>query len=86
MTRSGIRILRLYGSDQQYGHEYHRRTTRTALRRCAFTARERSGNLIQNSTFYNDTYMREAYVFTGTVWSVVVAHGGVGEQHDRLAA
>ncbi len=35
-----------------------------------------SGNLIQNSTFYNDTYMREAYVFTGSVWSVVVAHGG----------
>jgi len=33
-------------------------------------------NLIQNSTFYNDTYMREAYVFTGSVWSVVVAHGG----------
>ena len=35
-----------------------------------------TGNLIQNSTFYNDTYMREAYVFTGSVWSVVVAHGG----------
>ena len=35
-----------------------------------------SGNLIQNSTFYNDTYMREAYVFTGSVWAVVVAHGG----------
>jgi hypothetical protein len=35
-----------------------------------------SGNLIQNSTFYNDTYMRSAYVFTGGVWSVVVAHGG----------
>lgn len=35
-----------------------------------------TGNLVQNSTFYNDTYMREAYVFTGSVWSVVVAHGG----------
>ncbi len=35
-----------------------------------------TGNLIQNSTFYNDTYMRSAYVFTGSVWSVVVAHGG----------
>ncbi len=35
-----------------------------------------TGNLIQNSTFYNDTYMRSAYVFTGGVWSVVVAHGG----------
>jgi hypothetical protein len=35
-----------------------------------------NGNLIQNSTFYNDTYMREAYVFTGSVWSVIVAHGG----------
>ena len=35
-----------------------------------------SGNLIQNSTFYNDTYMRSAYAFTGGVWSVVVAHGG----------
>jgi hypothetical protein len=35
-----------------------------------------TGNLIQNSTFYNDTYMREAYAFTGSVWSVVVAHGG----------
>jgi hypothetical protein len=35
-----------------------------------------TGNLIQNSTFYNDTYMREANVFTGSVWSVVVAHGG----------
>jgi hypothetical protein len=35
-----------------------------------------AGNLIQNSTFYNDTYMRSAYVFTGGVWSVVVAHGG----------
>jgi hypothetical protein len=38
-----------------------------------------SGNLIQNSTFYNDTYMREAYVFTGSVWSVVVAHGGAAD-------
>ncbi len=35
-----------------------------------------NGNLIQNSTFYNDTYMRSAYVFTGGVWSVIVAHGG----------
>jgi hypothetical protein len=35
-----------------------------------------TGNLIQNSTFYNDTYLREAYVFTGSVWSVIVAHGG----------
>ena len=35
-----------------------------------------NGNLIQNSTFYNDTYMRSAYVFTGGVWAVVVAHGG----------
>jgi hypothetical protein len=35
-----------------------------------------TGNLIQNSTFYNDTYMRSGYVFTGGVWSVVVAHGG----------
>ena len=35
-----------------------------------------NGNLIQNSTFYNDTYMREANVFTGSVWAVIVAHGG----------
>ncbi len=35
-----------------------------------------TGNLVQNSTFYNDTYLRSAYVFTGSVWSVVVAHGG----------
>jgi len=35
-----------------------------------------TGNLIQKSTFYNDTYMRSAYVFTGGVWSVIVAHGG----------
>ena len=35
-----------------------------------------TGNLIQNSTFYNDTYLREAYLFTGSVWSVIVAHGG----------
>ena len=35
-----------------------------------------TGNLVANSTFYNDTYMRAAYVFTGSVWSVIVAHGG----------
>jgi hypothetical protein len=35
-----------------------------------------AGNLVQNSTFYNDTYMREANVFTGSVWAVIVAHGG----------
>ena len=35
-----------------------------------------TGNLIQKSTFYNDTYLRSAYVFTGGVWSVIVAHGG----------
>ena len=35
-----------------------------------------TGNLIQKSTFYNDTYLREAYVVTGGVWTVIVAHGG----------
>jgi hypothetical protein len=35
-----------------------------------------SGNLVQNSTFYNDTYLRSAYSFTGGVWTVVVFHGG----------
>ncbi len=35
-----------------------------------------NNNLLQRSTFYNDTYMREANVVTGAVWSVIVAHGG----------
>jgi hypothetical protein len=35
-----------------------------------------TGNTVQNSTFYNDTYLREANVVTGGVWSVIVAHGG----------
>ncbi len=35
-----------------------------------------TGNTLKDSTLYNDTYMREAYVFTGNIWSVVVAHGG----------
>lgn len=34
-----------------------------------------TGNLLQNSTLYNDTALKEAYVGTG-VWGVVVAHGG----------
>jgi hypothetical protein len=34
-----------------------------------------TGNLVQNSTFYNDTSLSSAYVPTG-VWSVIVAHGG----------
>jgi hypothetical protein len=35
-----------------------------------------TNNLLQNSTFVNDTYLREANVFTGSVWSLIVAHGG----------
>jgi hypothetical protein len=35
-----------------------------------------SNNLLQQSTFINDTYLREANVFTGSVWSLIVAHGG----------
>jgi len=35
-----------------------------------------NNNLLQNSTFVNDTYLREANVFTGSVWSLIVAHGG----------
>lgn len=35
-----------------------------------------NNNLLQNSTFINDTYLREANVFTGSVWSLIVAHGG----------
>jgi hypothetical protein len=35
-----------------------------------------TGNTLKNSTLYNDTYMRSAYVFTGSVWAVIVAHGG----------
>ena len=34
-----------------------------------------TGNLVQNSTFYNDTSLSSAYAATG-VWSVIVAHGG----------
>jgi Right handed beta helix region len=34
-----------------------------------------TGNLIQDSTFYNDTSLSSAYVTSG-VWGVVVAHGG----------
>jgi hypothetical protein len=33
-----------------------------------------TGNLVQNSTFYNDTSLSSAYVATG-VWGVIVAHG-----------
>jgi hypothetical protein len=35
-----------------------------------------NNNLLQQSTFINDTYLREANVFTGSVWSLIVAHGG----------
>ena len=35
-----------------------------------------TGNTVQKSTFYNDTFLREANVVTGNVWSVIVAHGG----------
>jgi hypothetical protein len=35
-----------------------------------------ANNLLEKSTFYNDTYLREANVVTGSVWSVIVAHGG----------
>lgn len=35
-----------------------------------------TGNTVQKSTFYNDTYLREANVVSGGVWSVIVAHGG----------
>ena len=34
-----------------------------------------SGNLVQNSTFYNDTSLSSAYVAVGS-WAVVVFHGG----------
>jgi hypothetical protein len=33
-----------------------------------------TGNLVQKSTFYNDTSLSSAYVATG-VWGVIVAHG-----------
>jgi hypothetical protein len=42
---------------------------------CIFGPRT-TNNLLQNSTFINDTYLREANVFTGSVWSLIVAHGG----------
>ncbi len=35
-----------------------------------------TGNTVQKSTFYNDTYLRDANVVSGGVWSVIVAHGG----------
>ncbi len=35
-----------------------------------------NNNLLEKSVFYNDTYLREANVVTGSVWSVIVAHGG----------
>lgn len=35
-----------------------------------------TGNLIQKSLFWNDTYMQERYNFNGDVWTVVVSHGG----------
>jgi hypothetical protein len=35
-----------------------------------------TGNLVQKSTFYNDTYLQERYNFIGDFWTVVVAHGG----------
>ncbi len=34
-----------------------------------------TGNLVQNSTFYNDTSLSSAYLPAG-VWAVIVAHGG----------
>lgn len=34
-----------------------------------------SNNLVQNSTFYNDTSLSSAYLPAG-VWAVIVAHGG----------
>jgi hypothetical protein len=34
-----------------------------------------TGNLVQNSTFYNDTSLSSAYLPAG-VWSVIVVHGG----------
>ncbi len=34
-----------------------------------------TGNLVRDSTFYNDTSLSSAYVATG-VWGVIVAHGG----------
>ncbi len=34
-----------------------------------------TGNLVQNSTFYNDTTLKSAYAAVG-VWGVMVAHGG----------
>jgi hypothetical protein len=34
-----------------------------------------TGNLVQNSSFYNDTSLSSAYLPAG-VWAVVVAHGG----------
>jgi hypothetical protein len=43
-----------------------------------------TNNLLQESTFINDTYLREANVFTGDVWSLIVAHGGsTGNVVDR---
>ncbi len=35
-----------------------------------------TGNLIQNSTLYNDTYLRSEYNWTGNYWAVAVFHGG----------
>jgi hypothetical protein len=34
-----------------------------------------TGNLVQNSTFYNDTSLSSAYAAAG-VWGIIVAHGG----------
>jgi len=34
-----------------------------------------TGNLVQNSTFYNDTSLSSAYAAAG-VWGIVIAHGG----------
>jgi hypothetical protein len=35
-----------------------------------------TGNLIQNSTLTNDTYLRSEYNWAGTYWAVAVFHGG----------
>jgi hypothetical protein len=35
-----------------------------------------TGNLIQNSTLYNDTYLRSEYAWAGEYWAVAVFHGG----------
>ena len=45
-----------------------------------------TGNLVQYSTFHNDTAEKEAYVGVG-VWGVVVLHGGLDQQQNhRIAA